>query len=217
MAVDLYPEEKKEEKAKKDFVPIHNLPTLCAQVQYKDSFGHIGISGLLRVVDYHKKHTASNAETDYVLPTWGINCTSVINLVAKKTTLKLQGVYGQGIGGYLTAFGDTPEAEPKDVYLKDNKVATINTLGGYAGIEHCWSSQFRSTVVYGILNTPGKHPQRKAGAYRQGHHASGNVTYHPTEQISFGIGYLYTGQLAVDSKETHTTQSMAQATVSLKI
>jgi len=194
LKLDMYPEEKKDEKkAEKPWIPNKNLPALSANVKYEQAFGSVRISGLLRVLDYYKK----SSKKDHYLLTWGINLTNVFKIVPEKTTFNLSGIYGMGIGSYISDFS----CSPKDVYLKqDSELVKINTLSGCVSIEHRWLPQLRSTVDYRILYTP-KEQKRGDDAYQQGHYASANLTYHPTDHLMVGLEGLYSRRVTIADKE----------------
>ena len=194
----IYPEVKKEEdKAEEKLLPVNNLPAVSANVKYEKALGYVRVGGLLRVLDYYEQA----AEKTHYKPAWGANLSSTLKIIPDKTTIKLYGVYGMGIGSYLVDFAYTPQKERKDVYLEqDTTLVLIGTWGGYVGLEHCWLPKLRSTIVYGLLDTTNK-KERGNDAYKQGHYASANLTYHPTENLTFGVEYLYGKRLTIDNKD----------------
>ena len=203
--LDIYPAVKKEDKGKQKLVPLNNFPALSAMIKYEESIGYLRLGGLFRMLDYYAK---SEDKTRY-LPTWGFNLTSSLKVIPDQTTVKLYGVYGMGMGSYLIGLASSAKA-CKDVFLQRNTTPTlINTLGGYIGLEHRWLPQLRSTAVYGILDTINK-KQSDDNAYKQGHFVACNLTYHPTENLSLGLEYLFGRRFTIgdqNGRDAHRIQT----------
>ena len=195
--LDIYPEVKEEDKAKKELVPVNNLPAVSTNVKYEKAFGYVRVGGLLRMLDYYEQA----AQKTHYKPAWGVNLTSTLQIIPDKTTVKLYGVCGMGIGSYLLDFAFTPQKERKDVYLEQGTtLVPIGTWGGYVGVEHCWLPKLRSTVVYGLLDTTNK-KERGKDAYQQGHYVSANLVYHLTEKFMAGVEYLGGERFTIDNKK----------------
>ncbi len=193
--LDIYPGVKKKEKDKKELTPLNNLPAVSAMMKYEESIGYFRLGGLFRMLECYAKA----ADKTHYQPAWGINLTSSLKVIPDKTTVKLCGVYGRGMGSYLVDLASS-EKDCKDVFLKGDATPTlINTAGGYVGLEHCWLPQLRSTVVYGMLAT-NKSKDRAQDAYKQGHFFSYNLTYHPTENLMLGLEYLFGRRFTIADK-----------------
>jgi DcaP outer membrane protein len=204
----IYPTVKKEDRDKQTLQLQKNIPAISAYARYEqEKLWHVQVSGLLRSLEYHN----TGANTDSYIPTWGVNMGAALHLVPEKTTFKMQGVYGQGVGDYMADLGDL-EKEANAVYIKkDDKsmLETLNAWGVSFGIAHQWLPKLCSEVAYRFLNT--QHDQRSDdGAYKRGHFASVNLFYYPSEQIKIGTEYLFGAREDISGtlKDGHRVQAV---------
>ena len=219
LPLDMYPEsDKKSGNKNAKWVFVNNIPAVTAGIKYERGFGHVRLGGILRMLDCHNT-VGKSAKTHYK-PAWGTNLTSSIKIIPEQTTLKLCGVYGQGIGSYLVDLASAPKTEPKEVHFTNSgktELGLIGTLGGYLGLEHCWVPKLRSTLVYGILDTHvyGKAKRLEKSAYKQGHYFSTNLTYHPTKNWNLGAEYLYGVRFTISGKckDAHRIQAVVGFTL----
>lgn len=208
-ALDLGVYRKNEQKedtevTEKSFTIINNIPSFTAHVQYEEEvFGYIRLGGLLRILDY----SAKDSEKISYQPTWGVNLTTALELRPEKTKLKVGGVYGLGIGNCLLGFASVSKEDCKDIYVihkPEETLKSVNTVGGYAGLEHHWLPELRSTIAYGILDARYEGlKEKEKDEYEQKHYASVNLTYHPTDHLMFGLEYLYGNQFTESSEANH--------------
>ena len=206
---DLYPGAEEKDRATKALIPDKNLPAVAANLRYEKAFGHVQLGGLLRIFDYHE---AGVGDVHYA-PTGGVNVSFVFKMIPDKTNVKFYALYGTGIGDYVVDFGGVTKTERKDFYLDNDKDTTpkpIDSLGGFTGVEQRWLPKVRSTFAYGYIHTTDE-LKRGGNSFQQGHFASANLTYHPTEQLSFGLEYLYGRRTLIadrnDQKDAHRIQA----------
>jgi hypothetical protein len=166
---------------------------------------HVQLGGLFRLLEY--RNTAD--KVNIYMPTWGVNMGAALHLVPEQTTLKLQGVYGQGIGGYVADLQDL-EKEVNTVYTTDtnNAVSACKTLDAWGlaiGAEHKWLPKLCSEAGYRVVSTI---DSERSNAYKYGHAASINLFYHPTEQVKVGAEYLLAVRKNIegDPKDAHRMQ-----------
>jgi hypothetical protein len=206
----IYPKEKKDDRAKKPLQPTKNIPALSAHVRYEqEKLWHVQLGGLFRVLEYHNKNT----KIDVYMPTWGVTISTALHLVPERTTLKLQGVYGQGIGSYMADIGDL-EMEDNTVYTtntNNNDVSartTLDALGFAISAAHKWLPKLRSEVAYRLVSTIDN--EREKDTYQYGHVTSCNLFYHPTEQVKIGAEYLIgiRKNITGDPKNAHRIQAV---------
>lgn len=209
--IELYPESSEKEKAETKtpaLITNQNIPALTASAKYdrEDTF-YVRGAGILRMFDYYKRAK----EEDIYLTCWGANLSAVVNIIPKKTSLKLFGLFGSGIGSYLVDFAGIKN-DHKDVYFTDKakaELGTIDTRGGHVAVEHCWTPKISSTVTYGILDTTDDEKRGK-DTYRQGHFAAGGLSYKPIDQLTVGVEYLYGMRFGIgaeESKDAHRVQA----------
>ncbi|XWN35269.1 MAG: hypothetical protein ROO73_00520 [Roseivirga sp.] len=196
----------KEDELGHNLAPIKNFSALASSVKYEGALGYVRLGGLFRMLDYEE----DAAKKPHHLPAGGANITSVLKLLPEKTTFKFHVIYGVGIGSYILDFAGISKTDYKDIYLKEDQTpALIGTWGGHAAIEHRWLPQLRSTMAYGMLNTE-RQCNTHGDPYKQGQFASANLTYHPTEQTTLGVEYLWgmRESIAKDSKRhAHRVQA----------
>ncbi|MFM2428762.1 MAG: hypothetical protein RL012_646 [Bacteroidota bacterium] len=203
----IYPEEKKEDRDKKPLRPYKNIPAASAHVRYEqEKLWHVQAGGLFRVLEY--RNTKTN--TDIYMPTWGINIGAAYHLVPEQTTLKLQGVYGQGIGSYVQDLGDL-EKEANTVYTTSSDASAYKTLDAWGvaiGASHKWLPKLRSGAAYRVVSVVDSERGKKA--YQYGHAASVDLFYHPTEQVKIGVEYLLgvRKNITGDPKDAHRIQAV---------
>ncbi|MEL6607082.1 MAG: DcaP family trimeric outer membrane transporter [Bacteroidota bacterium] len=167
------------------------LPAVGAHMKYEEAFGYLRVSALLRPIDHNPKE-----ETHYKYA-WGVNLTGTLNIIPEQTSLKIGGIYGMGIGSYLTV----PHKEQlldTDGYNSEEKLVLVGARGGYLGLEHRWLPKLRSTLALGIIDTADSKEREKNvpeslhnSCFKQARYASVNLTYHPTENLTLGAEYIY--------------------------
>jgi hypothetical protein len=201
------PTVKKEDRDKQNLRLHKNIPAVSAYARYeREGLWHVQVSGLLRSLEYRDV----KAGADSYMPTWGVNIGASLHLVPEKTTFKLQGIYGRGIGDYMADLEDLEE-EANAVYVKkDNQSAleTLNAWGVGFGMTHKWLPKLCSEVAYRFLDT--QHGHRDDNAYECGHVASVNLFYHPTEQVRVGTEYFFGARknISGELKDGHRMQAV---------
>ncbi len=203
----IYPKEKKADQDKKPLRTHKNIPALSANVRYEQGkLWHVQLGGLFRVLEYRN----TNTKLDIYIPTWGINIGTAYHLVPEQTTLKLQGIYGQGIGSYMADLGDL-EKEVNTVYATGNEASARETLDAWGvgmGVAHKWLPKLRSEAAYRVVSAVDT--ERGEDAYQCGHAGSVNLFYHPTEQVKIGAEYLLgvRKNIAGYSEDAHRVQAV---------
>ena len=120
---------------------------------------------------------------------WGINLSS--NIKFGSDTLRLQGVFGEGIQNYMND-------SPVDVgIVRDvaNRVTPIRgepipITGVVAFLDHNWNSKLSTAIGYsGQMNdnTEGQTPD----SFKNGHYALGNVLYSPVANAMVGVEFQW--------------------------
>ncbi len=185
--------------------PYKSIPAVSANVRYeREKLWHVQVSGLFRVLEYRN----TNDKVNIYMPTWGVNMGASLHLVPEQTTLRLQGVYGQGIGSYVADLQDLAK-EDITVYTtrtEESAGKTLDAWGLAMGAAHKWLPKLRSEARYQVVYTTDS--ERGNDAYQYGQTASIDLFYHPTEQVKIGTEY----QLAVrkniksNPKDAHRIQ-----------
>lgn len=206
-------------KENKKFAPQY-LPAIAAYAKYEQDFGYVRLGGLVRGVDRYTKNIKI-----YYKPSWGVNLTSTLNLLPEQVSLKMGGVYGVGIGSYLSSSDAAGKVE-EIAYLKKDKhgeLVLLGMLGAHLGVEYCWRPDLHSTFAYGVLSATNNKDRKKyiersrpqKDAYKQSHYASANLTYHPMENLMMGVEYVF-DKLRTLAKESHKAKHRIQLAAGLK-
>ena len=201
--------QKKKEKRKKESSDItrhpqpRNFPTVAFHVKYEHPFvGYVRLGGLLRIDESYNQEKAAEKEL-YKNFLGGINVTSTFKLIPDQLSVKLNFLFGRGLGEYLTASSFSSVAAIGD--YKDDKPCLLNTRGLYGALECGWLPKLRSTFAVGNLevtnceayNLPENKDKRsnmykrRSDAYKKSFSFFANITYNPTARLVYGIEYMY--------------------------
>jgi len=67
---------------------------------------------------------------------------------------------------------------------------TTRVFGSYGGIQHFWSDQFRSNLVYGYVDAD--NPEFLSGeTFDSNNYAAADFIWAPYENVALGIEYLW--------------------------
>lgn len=209
----LYPIVGKKERDNKNLQPHNEMPTLSANVRYeKEDLWHIQLSGLLGRLEYYDK----KKEKAMYLDQWGLNIGAAYHLAPERTTIKLQGIYGQGLGNYMADLAGL-EKEVNTIYLIKGKASkvhkTVDAWGVGIGIKHKWLPKWRSKLSYRAVSMVDS--EREPSAYKLGHTASMDLFYHPIEQFKIGAQWL--GGVRQNISETSRYANRIQAVIGFEI
>ncbi len=203
---EIYPKEKKEEdKKKKPLAPLNNLPAAAANVKYeiKKTF-HACIGGVLRALE----HRTNKDETCKILPAFGATLGLKYHAIPDVLTVKGEGVYGHGIGGYMADLKDLKKEYNTVYHAKGDDDATtpkmIDAWGAGAGAEWKFMPQWSLEGAYRLMST--MEDKRDKDAFQLGHLTSGNVCYEVTKQFKVGVGYLFAARKNIGTKKMVDSQ-----------
>ncbi len=170
-------------------------PDLTAQYRLKGDWGHVQVAGILRWIGTEViGDTDPGPDTDLGVvyddndTGWGINLTSVIN-VLERDAVRLGVVYGEGIASYMNDGGMDagPDRAPTDPGVK---LEAVELTGVSAYYDHWWNDQWSSSIGYSFTdvdNTAGQTPD----TYKTGQYASVNLLYYPVDNVMIGGELLW--------------------------
>lgn len=167
-----------------DFKPRFPAPNLAAHYRKTTDWGHLQAAGLLTYgelddngtdpVDLSKEHYG-----------WGINLSTNINI--GQDTVKLQYVFGDGIGNYMNdGVPDVGALRPGDPDVTE----TLPLFGIVAFYDRTWSEHFTSTIGYSTVDVDNS-PGQTAAAFKRGHYALANLVYHHNKNLLYGVEFQY--------------------------
>jgi hypothetical protein len=156
------------------------VPDLAAHYRHTEDWGHVQLAGILRYTDLDDQ-SAANRDEDFI--GWGLNLSG--NYKINEDTVRLQLVYGEGIGNYLN--DGAPDIGATTTV---GDAETLPLLGIVAFYDHTWSEKFTSSAGYSMYSVDNSSAQT-ASAFKRGHYALANLLYHPLPNLLYGIELQY--------------------------
>ena len=153
------------------------------QLRHEMKRGHVQFSALLRDVSAF----LPDGRSDSVFG-WGFNLAG-LQKVFGKDALVYQGAYGTGIERYMN---DTSGLGIDAAVVTGARphLEAVPAFGTYAGYQHYWSSQLRSSAVYGFAQAQNTSGQTNS-AYHSSHYMATNLIWSPITSLSLGAEFLY--------------------------
>ena len=159
-------------------------PDFSGEYRMGGSKGYVEVAGILRYMKWDDVLDDQFELSDSAIG-WGVNLTS--NIKFGSDTLRLLGVFGEGIQNYMND-------SPVDVGVVRNPGNTrtpfrgepVPITGFLAFYDHSWDSEWTTSVGYSAQfndNTDGQTPE----AFRNGFYALGNLLYSPVPNTMFGV------------------------------
>jgi hypothetical protein len=121
-----------------------------------------------------------------------------------RDSLQYGAVYGQGIGAYVQ---DTMDIGLDAAPISDDssRLKAIRMATGWAGLEHFWSKNARSTVTFGYVSTY-KQPLRAADTYKSALYVSGNLIFTLLGALEVGAEYIYGNRVTQGDGKGHNSR-----------
>ncbi|MDF7826137.1 DcaP family trimeric outer membrane transporter [Pontiellaceae bacterium B12227] len=154
-------------------------PDLAAHYRHSQGWGHIQLAGILR---YFEIEDTGGGNLDDEFVGWGLNLSG--NYKIGNDTVRLQLVYGEGVGNYLN------DGAPDIGATGPGSAETLPLLGIVAFYDHSWSDKLTSSVGYSMYNVDNSSAQTPS-AFKTGHYALANVLHHPTPNLTYGLELQY--------------------------
>jgi hypothetical protein len=169
------------------------LPDLAAHYRHAQDWGHVQLAGILRYTELEDQ-AGGNLDDEFI--GWGLNLSG--NYKIKDDTVRLQLVYGEGIGNYLN------DGAPDIGAVSAGKAENLPLLGLVAFYDHSWSSKLTSSVGYSMYNVDNSDGQLNS-AMKSGHYALANVLHHPIPNLTYGLELQYGKRVNNDGGPVDTT------------
>ncbi|OKL39517.1 DcaP family trimeric outer membrane transporter [Pontibacter flavimaris] len=164
--------------------PEFKVPDLTAEYRKVTRNGHIELAGVLKWIRWESTTPAPiDLSGDEI--GWGFNLSSAQQLTPR-TRFKGQLVYGKGIQNYLTdAAADIGIENNFDNPTRPLVGVALPVAGGFAFLEHKWTSAWSSTMGYSRVRIHNSDAQA-GNAFKNGHYAILNLLYQPFSQFLAG-------------------------------
>lgn len=175
------------------------LPDFTAMVRYGGDWGHVQLSGLLRKIGYDTPGAVDNEPQGSELG-WGVMLAGVFKV--GMATIRLGGVYGEGIASYMNDGGmdlapsaalipAPPIFPPPPVPLNQLLEAeAVKLLGITAYVDLQWTPTLSSAIGYSLVEVENTNFQAP-DAFHRGEYASGNLLWQPASRLLLGPELLW--------------------------
>jgi DcaP outer membrane protein len=159
----------------------NDLPDFSVRYRNNGDFGHYQVAGMLRKLGYERLDTG---QKDDELG-WGINTSAGINTWGRDL-LKLQVVYGEGIGNYMNDGGIDIAPDSEDINTAGAEA--VELLGISAYYDHYWSDKWSTSFGWSMTDldtTAGQHDTE----FAKGQIAQINLLHYPADNVLLGTEF----------------------------
>ena len=189
-----------------DVIKKHNeIPDLTLRYRSDNDWGHWQLAGIARELGYERLDTGDK-ESEFG---WGLNGSTVINTFGQDK-LKLQVVYGEGIGNYMNDGG--VDLAPKGADREGNSAVAVPILGVVAYYDHYWNEQWSTSVGWSGIRLDTTKGQAD-NEFEEGQIAQINLLHYPTEGVMIGGELLYGERVDINGDDGYDVR----AQLSLKV
>lgn len=165
------------------FQKYNDVPDLSVRYRNNGDWGHYQVAGIVRKLGYERLDTGEENE-EYG---WGINLSTSYKTFGEDR-LKLQVVYGEGIGNYMNDGG--VDIAPDSTNLATAQAEAVAILGIVAYYDHYWNEKWSTSVGYSVNDTDTSDGQ--AGIeLEKGQIAQINLLHTPTDNVLVGAEFIW--------------------------
>jgi hypothetical protein len=170
---------------------FQQLPDLTMKLRANNELGHISLRGMARQLVV-KSSTASGGVFRKSRGAWAIGFAGKLKIIGK-SSIYAQTLFGDGVGRYI--FDLVGQGAAFDPVTR--KFTTQRAWGATIGVEHYWTEQWRSNLVYGHTQVQlAKFAPRIVTATiapisRSFDQIMINTLYSPFKTIDIGLEYSY--------------------------
>ncbi len=172
------------------FQSYNDLPDLSLRYRNNGDFGHYQIAGMLRKLGYERLDTG---QKDHEFG-WGINASTGFNTWGRDV-LKLQVVYGEGIGNYMNDGGIDVAPDSADITRASAEVVPL--LGISAYYDHYWNDKW-STSIGWSMNDLDTTDGQLGSEFAKGQIAQINLLHYPRDNVLLGTEFIWGEREDVD-------------------
>lgn len=169
--------------AKDIFQSYNNVPDLTARYRRNGDFGHVQVAGIARKLGYERLDNGGK----YDKFGWGINTSAALNTWGADN-LKLQVVYGEGIGNYMNDGG--LDLVPDSADLRLAEAETVPLLGIVSYYDHFWNERWSSSLGWSMIDLDTGDGQADT-EFKRGQIATVNLLHYPTDHVMLGTEFSW--------------------------
>ena len=171
----------------------NDIPDFVARYRSNTSWGHWQLAGIARKLGFERRDTW---KTDHEYG-WGLNASTVVNM-ADRDQLKLQLVYGEGIGNYLNDGG--VDIAPRSASLNDNGARAVPLLGLVAYYDHYWNERWSTSLGWSTTRLDTTAGQLDS-EFDNGQIAQINLLHYPTDGVLLGGELIWGERVDIDGTD----------------
>jgi hypothetical protein len=165
------------------FQSYNDLPDLAARYRGNGDFGHYQVAGIVRKLGYERLDTGSK---DYEVG-WGVNTSAGLKTWGSDV-LKLQLVYGEGIGNYMNDGGLDIAPDSADILRAGAETVPITGISTY--YDHFWSDKWSTSVGWSMIDLDTTDGQ-SASEFKRGQIAQINLLHYPRDHVMLGTEFIW--------------------------
>jgi hypothetical protein len=165
------------------FQSYNDLPDLAARYRGNGDFGHYQVAGIVRKLGYERLDTGSK---DYEVG-WGVNTSAGLKTWGSDV-LKLQLVYGEGIGNYMNDGGLDIAPDSADILRTGAEAVPITGISTY--YDHSWSDKWSTSVGWSMIDLDTTDGQAQ-GEFKRGQIAQINLLHYPMNHVMLGTEFIW--------------------------
>lgn len=165
------------------------LPDFSAEYRKATGFGYVELAGIARSIKWEDLGTDSIDLSGDAMG-WGLNLSTNIN-IGKKSTIRAQFVYGQGIQNYLNdASSDIGVRANEGNATKPIEGYALPVYGGLLFLDHKWSDKMTSSVGYSMLDQD-LAASSDSSSFKTGGYGLANLLFTPAPNMMWGLEVQY--------------------------
>ena len=169
--------------AEQIFQSYSDLPDLTARYRQNGDFGHYQVAGIVRKLGFERLDTGSK---DYEVG-WGIN-TSAGLYTQGEDQLKLQVVYGEGIGNYMNDGG--LDIAPNSADILRAGAETVPILGISSYYDLYWNDEWSTSFGWSMIDLDTTDGQAQT-EFKRGQIAQINLLHYPVDHVMLGTEFIW--------------------------
>ena len=187
------------------FQKYNDVPDLTARYRNNTDWGHYQLAGIARKLGYERLDTGQK-DSEFG---WGINASTVINTTGQDR-LKLQLVYGEGVGNYMNDGGI--DLAPASAVRTGNSAEAVPITGIVAYYDHYWNSRWSTSVGWSgiFLDTTRGQDDNE---FEKGQIAQINLLHYPTDGVMIGGELIWGERVDISGEDGYDLR----AQLSLKV
>ena len=159
----------------------NDLPDFSMRYRNNGDFGHYQVAGMVRKLGYERLDTGQK-DNEFG---WGINTSAGLNTWGNDR-LKLQVVYGEGIGNYMNDGGIDIAPDSADINVA--KAETVPLLGISAYYDHYWSDKWSTSLGWSMTDLDTSDGQLDT-EFAKGQIAQINLLHYPLDNVLLGTEF----------------------------